>query len=116
MTDHLDQKGPLKVIWSNCPAMNKDTYSYIRLLRVPSSLTLNVSRDRASTISLGNLFQCPAARIVKNNFLISNLNLSSLSLKPLIFVLSQQTLLKRFLMRASAMACRCRARNMDIPL
>jgi len=57
MTDHLDQKGPLKVIWSNCPAMNRDTYSYIRFLRVPSSLTLNVSRDRASTASLGNLCQ-----------------------------------------------------------
>ncbi|KAK4816292.1 LOW QUALITY PROTEIN: hypothetical protein QYF61_014590 [Mycteria americana] len=30
----------------------------IRLLRAPSNLALNVSRDGASTTSLGNLFQC----------------------------------------------------------
>ena len=44
--------------------MNRDTYSEIRLLRAPSSLTLSVSRDGASTASLGNLLQCslPANR------------------------------------------------------
>ena len=39
-------------------AMNRDTYSYIRLLRALSSLTLSVSRDGASTASLDNLCHC----------------------------------------------------------
>jgi len=36
------------------PAMSRDIYHQTRLLRAPSNLTLNVSRDRASTTSLGN--------------------------------------------------------------
>ena len=44
--NHLNWKGPLKVIQFNSPAVNRDTYSYIRVLRVPSSLTLSFSRDR----------------------------------------------------------------------
>jgi len=67
-----------------------------RLLRVPSILTLNVSRDGASTTFLGNLFQCFTVLMVKNLFLISSLNLPSLSLKPLLLVLSLQALLKIF--------------------
>ena len=59
------------------PAMSRDTYSYIRLLRALSSLTLSVSRDGACTTSQGNLCQCLNTRIVNNFFLISNLNLSS---------------------------------------
>ncbi|KAK4815950.1 hypothetical protein QYF61_010444 [Mycteria americana] len=43
---------------------------------------------------LGNLFQCLTTLIVKNFFLKSSLNLPSLSLKPLLLVLSQQALLK----------------------
>ncbi|KAK4831211.1 hypothetical protein QYF61_016048 [Mycteria americana] len=43
---------------SNTPAMSRDICNYIRLLRAPSNLTLNVSRDGASTTSLGNLFHC----------------------------------------------------------
>lgn len=39
-------------------AMNKDIYSLTRLLTDPSSLTLNIFRNRSSTISLGNLFRC----------------------------------------------------------
>lgn len=35
-------KGPFQ---SNSCAMNRDIYSYIRVHRAPSSLTLNVSRD-----------------------------------------------------------------------
>ncbi|KAK4822317.1 LOW QUALITY PROTEIN: hypothetical protein QYF61_013016, partial [Mycteria americana] len=38
--------------------MGRDTFNYIGLLRAPSNLTLNVSRDGASTASLGNLGQC----------------------------------------------------------
>ncbi|KAK4818202.1 hypothetical protein QYF61_008586 [Mycteria americana] len=76
------------------PCKSRDIFNKIRLLRVPSNLTLNVSRDGASTTSLGNLFQCLPTLIVKNFFLKSSLNLPSLSLKPLILVLSQQALLK----------------------
>ena len=43
--------------------------------RATSSLALNVSRDGASTTSLGNLFQCVTTLCVKNFLLISNLNL-----------------------------------------
>ena len=42
----------------------------------------------------GQLFQCLATLSVKNFFLMSNLNLPSLSLKPFPIVLSQQTPLK----------------------
>ena len=62
--------------------MSRDIYHYIRLLRTPSNLTLNVSRDGASITSLGNLFQCFTTLIVKNFFPTSSLNLPSSSLKP----------------------------------
>ena len=92
--NHLSWKGSLKVVQSSSPAMNKDTYSQIRVLRACSNLTLNVSRDGASTNSLGNLCLCFTTLIVKNFFLISSLSLPSFSLKPFLLVLSQQTLLK----------------------
>ena len=77
--------------------MNRDSYSYIRLPRATSSPTLSVSKDRASTTSLGNLFQCLATFIVNNFFLISNLILPSFSMKPFPPVLLQQILLKSLL-------------------
>ena len=43
----------------------------------PSSLTLDVSRDGAAITSLGNLFQCLTIPMIKNFFLITNLNLPS---------------------------------------
>jgi len=46
--NHLSWKAPLKDIWTNSPAMNRDTYSWIRVLRTPSSLTLNVSTSAIS--------------------------------------------------------------------
>jgi len=73
--------------------MSKDIFNYIRLLRAPSNLTLNVCRDGASTTYLGNLCQCFTTLIVK----ISSLYLISiypLSLKLLPLVLLQQALLK----------------------
>jgi len=54
----------------------------------------NVSRDGASTASLGNLCQCPITLTVKSFFLISSRNLPSFSLNPLLLVLPQQGLLK----------------------
>ena len=89
ITESLSWKGQLEVTESNFPAVNRDTYSYIRLLRAPSSLTLSVSRDGAFTTSLGNQFQCLNALIIKNFFLISNRHLPFFSLKPLPLVLSQ---------------------------
>ena len=74
--------------------MNRDTYSWVRVLSAPSSLVLSVSRDEAPTASLGNLCQCLTTLIIKYFFLISNLNLLSLSLKPFPLVLLPQTLLK----------------------
>ena len=57
--------------------MNRDTYSSIRLLRAPSSLALNASREAAFTTSLGNLFECLITLTVKNLFLIPGLSLPS---------------------------------------
>jgi len=75
-------------------AISRDIFNWIRLLRALSSLTLNVSRDGASTTSLGNLGQCLTTLSVKNFSLLSSVNLPSLCLKPLPLVLSQQALLK----------------------
>ena len=76
----------------NVPAVSMDTYHKSRLLKAPSSLALNTSRTPAT--SLGNLFQCLTTLIVKNFFLLSNLNFPSFSLKPLLLVLSLHTLVK----------------------
>ncbi|KAK4828550.1 hypothetical protein QYF61_027519 [Mycteria americana] len=93
---HMVSKGKdnLGYLKSHHPAMSKDIFNSIRLLRAPSNLTLNVSRDGASTTSLGNMFQCFTTLILKNVVLISSLNLPSFSLKPLPLLLSQQALLK----------------------
>ena len=45
-----------------------------RLLKAPSNLALNTARDGASTTTLGNLCQCLTTLIVKNFFLVCNLN------------------------------------------
>ncbi|KAK4829425.1 hypothetical protein QYF61_004300 [Mycteria americana] len=74
--------------------VDRSFIAIIRLLSVLSNLTLNVSRDGASTTSLGNLCQCFTTLIITNVFLISSLNLPSFSIKPLSLVLSQQALLK----------------------
>jgi len=64
------------------------------MLKAPSSLVLNTSREREFITSLGNMFQCLTALIGKNFFAIYNLNLPSLSIKPFLLVLSQQALVK----------------------
>ena len=56
-----------------------DTFYYTRLLRAPTNLALNTSRDVASTASLGNLCQCLTALTATNFFLASDLSLLSLS-------------------------------------
>ena len=74
------------------PATCRVTNHQTRLPRATSSLALNASRDGASTISLGNLFQCVTTLCVKKFLLISNLNLPCLSLKPFPLVLSLSAL------------------------
>ena len=86
-----------------CRVTNHQT----RLPRATSSLALNVSRDGASTTSLGNQFQCITTLWVKNFLLITNLNLPSqlktippypitthphMQLFPLLFIRSVQVL------------------------
>jgi len=75
--------------------MNRDTYSYIRLFRAPSSPALNISKDRAFTASPGNLCQCLTILIGYKEKGFYNLNLPSFSLKSFPLVLSQQTMLKK---------------------
>jgi len=58
------------------------------LVKAPPSLALNTAREGAYMTSLGNKFQCLTTHIVKNLFLISNLNLPSFSVEPLPLVLS----------------------------
>ena len=79
---HLDQ---LSCDEQGHPQLDQVTYSLV-------SLALKVSSGRASTMSLGNVFQCLTTPTVKDFFLISNLNLLHFSLKPFCLVLSQQTL------------------------
>ena len=91
----LELEGTLNGHLVQLPALNRDTCSSIRCSEpCPQSLTLNVSKDGASTTSLSKLFHCFTTLIAKNFLLTSNLNLPSFSLKPFPLLLSQQTLLK----------------------
>jgi len=60
----------------------------------PIQPALEHVREGAATASPGNLFQCFTTLTVQNFFLMSNLNLSSCSLKPLPLMLSLQALVK----------------------
>jgi len=61
-------------------------FNWVRLLRAPSNLALNVSRDGASTASLGNRFQCSNTPSIKNFFLTASLMASSLLLNLLLLL------------------------------
>jgi len=74
--------------------MSRDPFHQSRVLRAPSNLVLNTSREGAATASLGSLGQCFTTTMVKNFFLISNLNLPSFSLEPFPLVPSLHTLVK----------------------
>jgi len=90
--EQLGLEGTLKPIQFQPAAIGTDISPQIRLPRDPSSLITNTSRDGASTV-LGSLLQGLTTLIVKN-FLLSHLNLSSFSLKPLSLILSLQVLVK----------------------
>jgi len=74
--------------------MGRDLFDQLRVLRAPCSVALNSARERTATTSLGNLGQDLTTLMVKNFFLISNLNLPCFSLKPSPFVLSLQALVQ----------------------
>ena len=74
--------------------MGRDIFHQTRLLRAPSNLAFNTSREEAFTASLGNLGQGLTTLMGKNFFLISNLNLPSVSLEPFPLVLSLHPLVK----------------------
>jgi len=74
--------------------MSRDIFHQTRLPRAPSNRALNTARQGAATASLGSLGQCFTTFMVKNFFLISNLNLPSFSLEPFPLVLSLYTLRK----------------------
>ena len=76
------------------PCHEQGHLQFYQTAQSPVSLTLKVFRDGASTISLGNMFQCLTTIILKHFFLISNLDPFSFSLKAFPLALSQQALLK----------------------
>jgi len=79
----LGWKGALKAIQPNPPAVSRDIFHRRRLLRAPSSLASDVSRDGASPSSLHNLCQRLTALSVKISILLFGLTLPLFSLKLL---------------------------------
>jgi len=94
LIERFGSEGTLRCSSSNRPAMDRDTFHQTRLLKAPSNLVLNISRQGAATASLGNLGQGLNTLRVKKFFRISNLNLPYFSLKLLLFVLSLHALVK----------------------
>jgi len=75
--------------------MSRDPFPQPRVLRAPSNLALNPAREGAATASLGRLGQGLTTLMGKNFFLISHLNLPSVSSEPFALVPSLHTLVKR---------------------
>jgi len=74
--------------------MGRDSFHQTKFLKPPSTMVLNTAREGVATASLDNLGQCLTILTVKNFFLLSNLNLSSFSFKPLPLVLSLQAIVR----------------------
>jgi len=68
--------------------MCRDIFHQLRVLRAPSNLALSPAREVAATADLGNLGQCLTTLLGKNFFLMSHLNLPSVSLEPFPLVLA----------------------------
>ena len=90
----LEMEGTLKIIPFQPPAIGRDTSLQTMLLTAPSSLALSVSREGASTASLGNLFQCLTTLRVKDFFLISSLKWRSYLLSVLLSHLLEELFVK----------------------
>lgn len=88
----LGWKRPSKLINSSPSEVSRDIFNMTRLLRALYHLVLNVSKDRTSTISLGNLCWCFPTLIVK--YFSLELNSPFFSLNSLHPVLSQQAVMK----------------------
>jgi len=87
-------KGSYGSCSSHPPAMGSGPFHQTWVLKAPSNLTLNTTREGAATPSLGNLVQGLTTLRGKNFFLLSNLNLAFFSLKPLLPALSPNALVK----------------------
>ena len=94
LTDWFGWDGTVKGHPVQPPAMGRDISNQVRVLRAPSNLVWNGSRDGASPTSLGNLGQGLATLSINNFFLKFSLNLPSFSLKPSPLVLSPHVLVK----------------------
>lgn len=75
------------------PAMSRDIFNCIGLLKALSNFALNVSRNGAARSSPYSLCQCFTILIINCCFLKSSVNLPSFSLEPLFHVLLHQALL-----------------------
>ena len=74
--DLQDHPVPTPLSWAGTPSTSPGC------LRAPSNLALSTAREGAATASLGNL--CLTTLLMKNFFLISNLNVPFFSLKSLL--------------------------------
>lgn len=75
-------KGSIKIIWFQTHCRGQEL-SIRQSCSKPHS-ALNTFRDGAHRAFLGNQFQCFTTLIIQNFFLMSDLNLSCFSLKPLL--------------------------------
>ena len=89
IVERFGLEGTLQITQSHSPAMDRDPFHQPRLLQAPSNPALSTAREGAATTSLGNLGQGLTTLIIKDFFLIPNLNLPTFSLKPSPLVLSQ---------------------------
>lgn len=88
----LDWKRPQSSSSSNFPAVGRDTFHKMRLIRAQSNLSLNTYRHRPFTISLSILFQYFTTLTINYFFIMFNLNLLCFSLKPYPLLLSLHAL------------------------
>lgn len=74
LCEMMSWKGPLEPIWSNSPAIDRDTYRQMRVLRAPSCLTEHLQGWHINHLSEQPVCQCCTTFIVKNYFLTFSLN------------------------------------------
>jgi len=94
MTEWFGLEGTLLIIQFQHSCHRQGHLPLDQVAQSPVQPALNTAREGAATASLGNLCQGLTTLIVKNFFLISNLNLPSFSLKPLSLVLSCHALVE----------------------
>lgn len=75
------------------PALSRDFFDSVGLLKALSNLAWNVSRNEAAMTSSHSLCQCFTILVINYCFLKSGVNLPSFSLEPLFHVLLHRALL-----------------------